>query len=54
MPFRQARPDHIETTLRDIHRESMQAIDKLGEDLKIKHLQLLLVILPDGTGQYGE
>ncbi|XP_015077849.1 protein argonaute 5-like [Solanum pennellii] len=53
VPFRQARPDHIETTLRDIHRESMQAIDKLGEDLKIKHLQLLLVILPDGTGQYG-
>lgn len=54
MPLRRAHPEQIERTLRDIHRESMQAIDKKKGEQEIKHLQLLIVVLPDGSGQYGE
>ncbi|KAH0664390.1 hypothetical protein KY284_029321 [Solanum tuberosum] len=53
VPLRRAHPEQIERTLRDIHGESMQAIDKKKGEQKIKHLQLLIVVLPDGSGQYG-
>lgn len=36
----------------DIHRESTQTLEEIGH--KGKHLQLLIIILPDVTGSYGE
>lgn len=49
--FRRAHAGQIEKTLRDIHRESMQQIDRGG--YQANYLQLLIVIVPEVSGYYG-
>ncbi|KAK9279006.1 hypothetical protein L1049_012681 [Liquidambar formosana] len=49
LPIQSAHPSQIEKALLDIHSQSTA---KLG--LKGKQLQMLIVILPDVTGSYGE
>uniref|UniRef100_A0A0E0KHH4 Piwi domain-containing protein n=1 Tax=Oryza punctata TaxID=4537 RepID=A0A0E0KHH4_ORYPU len=41
----------IEAAIRDIHRQSSEALDKQG--LTGQHLQLLIIILPEISGSYG-
>ncbi|XP_055830297.1 protein argonaute 5-like [Solanum dulcamara] len=48
---RRALAGQIEKTLGDIHRESMQEINKGNH--QAKYLQLLIVIVPDAPGYYG-
>lgn len=50
--LRRAPAGQIEKTLGDIHKESMQEINK-GKH-QAKYLQLLIVIVPDVPGYYGE
>ncbi|KAL6270621.1 hypothetical protein ACE6H2_027532 [Prunus campanulata] len=47
-PIESASPGQIEEVLKDIHRKSTQRLGHKG-----KHLQLLIIILPDVTGSYG-
>ncbi|CAL8999746.1 unnamed protein product [Prunus brigantina] len=51
LPIVSANPRQIEKVLKDIHRESTQRLEEIGH--KGKHLQLLIIILPDVTGSYG-
>ena len=45
-------PSKIERVLRDIHKQSVQRLNEMGQSSK--HLQLLIIILPDVKGSYGE
>ncbi|XP_050370063.1 protein argonaute 5 [Argentina anserina] len=51
LPVQSAHPNQIERVLRDIHKQSVQRLKEMGQT--DKHLQLLLIILPDVTGSYG-
>ncbi|XP_038990444.1 protein argonaute MEL1-like [Phoenix dactylifera] len=44
-----ARPDNMETALRDVHYQSTERLSCRG-----KHIQLLIVVLPDISGYYGK
>ncbi|KAJ1293181.1 hypothetical protein BS78_01G048200 [Paspalum vaginatum] len=46
-----AAPNHIEDTLRDVHRRATQMLAQQGPR---NQLQLLIVILPDVSGSYGK
>ncbi|XP_023519443.1 protein argonaute 5 [Cucurbita pepo subsp. pepo] len=48
-PIRAAHPNQIDTTLRGIHKDSVNILGPKG-----KSLQLLIIILPDVTGSYGK
>ncbi|GAV78026.1 PAZ domain-containing protein/Piwi domain-containing protein/DUF1785 domain-containing protein [Cephalotus follicularis] len=52
IPINSAHPGQVEKTLFDVHKHSTEKLASLG--LKDKHLQLLLIILPDASGQYGK
>ncbi|KAM7267366.1 hypothetical protein ACFE04_009532 [Oxalis oulophora] len=52
IPIRVAQPRNIVGTLGEIHRQSSAQLQQRA-DLKDKHLQLLIVILPDVSGAYG-
>lgn len=52
IPIESANPRQIEKVLKDIHRESTKRLEEIGH--KGKYLQLLIIILPDVTGSYGE
>ncbi|XP_058074962.1 protein argonaute MEL1-like [Magnolia sinica] len=51
VPIRADRPNRIEMALMDVHK---QATAKLQSGDKKKHLQLLIIILPDMSGSYGK
>ncbi|XP_052177516.1 protein argonaute 5-like [Diospyros lotus] len=51
LPISSAHPGQIEKTLSDIHSQSVERLRSLGHTGK--HLQLLIIILPDITGNYG-
>lgn len=48
---RSASPNHIENALRDVCRSTTEMLNKQGDR---KQLQLLIVILPEGSGSYGK
>lgn len=47
-----ANPNHIERALADVHKESVTKLPSMN--LPHKQLQLLVIILPDEKGSYGE
>ncbi|MCL7032526.1 hypothetical protein MKW94_004519, partial [Papaver nudicaule] len=49
--MRPGRPDQIERTLVDLHKEANSILAK--EPGQGNQLQLLIIILPDQTGSYG-
>ncbi|KAL6202913.1 hypothetical protein ACLB2K_026617 [Fragaria x ananassa] len=51
VPVQSAHPSKIERVLRDIHKQSVQRLNEMGQSSK--HLQLLIIILPDVKGSYG-
>jgi eukaryotic translation initiation factor 2C len=51
IPIRSAQGHQVEMALRDIHKQS---VAKLTESGQPGQLQLLIIILPDITGSYGE
>ncbi|TQE13298.1 hypothetical protein C1H46_001105 [Malus baccata] len=51
VPFQSAHHGQMERVLRDIHRTSIKRLEEIGQ--KGRHLQLLIVILPDVSGTYG-
>lgn len=51
IPIHSANPGQIDRALMDIHK---QCAAKLKEIEPGKQLQLLIIILPDLTGSYGE
>lgn len=51
LPVQSAHPAQIERVLRDIYKQSVQRLKEIGQS--DKHLQLLIIILPDVTGSYG-
>ncbi|KAM5584344.1 protein argonaute 5 [Rosa sericea] len=51
LPVQSAHPNQIERVLRDIHKQSVQRLEEMGQ--ASKHLQLLIIILPDVKGSYG-
>ncbi|MCL7038550.1 hypothetical protein MKW94_021371, partial [Papaver nudicaule] len=50
LPMRPGRPDQIERTLVDLHKEANSILAK--EPGQGNQLQLLIIILPDQTGSY--
>lgn len=52
MPFRQAHSRLVEKTLGDIHRESTTELARGGHP--VNYLQLLIIVVPDVPGHYGE
>lgn len=52
VPIRSAHAGQIEKTLVDIHTASTQKLATMEHQLK--HLQLLIIILPEVSGSYGE
>jgi eukaryotic translation initiation factor 2C len=53
VPIRSAHSNQVEMALRDIHRQCVQKFTEIGQAAG-KQLQLLIIILPDITGSYGE
>ncbi|KAL5209891.1 hypothetical protein ABZP36_005514 [Zizania latifolia] len=51
LDIRQARQDNLEAAIRNIHKHSVEVLDKQG--LTGQQLQLLIIILPDMSGSYG-
>ncbi|CAL9022325.1 unnamed protein product, partial [Prunus brigantina] len=51
IPKESADPEQIEEVLKNIHSKSTQRLEEIGQEKK--HLQLLIIILPDVTGSYG-
>ncbi|RXH83542.1 hypothetical protein DVH24_005795 [Malus domestica] len=49
VPFQSAHHGQMESVLRDIHRTSIKRLEEIGQ--KGRHLQLLIVILPDVGGR---
>jgi len=52
VPIRSADSNEVEIALWDIHKQCVQKFTEIGQ--AGKQLQLLIVILPDITGSYGE
>lgn len=52
LPIQSAHPNQIEKALVDVHKQSMAKLASMGQNGK--QLQLLIIILPDVTGSYGE
>ncbi|KAB2616087.1 protein argonaute 5 [Pyrus ussuriensis x Pyrus communis] len=50
LPHQSAHPGKIERVLGDIHKMSSKQLEEVGQ--KGRHLQLLIIILPDVTGSY--
>ncbi|KAL3518467.1 hypothetical protein ACH5RR_021056 [Cinchona calisaya] len=50
LPTQSAHPGQIEKTLFDIHTKSIAKLQ--DKEYAVKHLQLLIIILPDATGSY--
>ncbi|KAM7496848.1 hypothetical protein LguiA_021262 [Lonicera macranthoides] len=51
-PIHSAYRRDIENTLIEIHKESSEQLARMGH--KDKHIQLLIIILPDASGSYGK
>jgi eukaryotic translation initiation factor 2C len=52
VPIRSAHSNQVEMALRDIHKQCVPKFTEIGH--AGKQLQLLIIILPDFTGSYGE
>ncbi|BFG28423.1 hypothetical protein CerSpe_146970 [Prunus speciosa] len=51
IPIKSSKSGQIEKDLKEIHWKSTQKLEETGH--KGKHLQLLIIILPNATGSYG-
>ena len=51
IPIKPARMDRIDAVLKEIHAQAREAIARNRGS--VKHLQLLIVVLPDVKGFYG-
>lgn len=52
VPIHSAHSNRVEMALRDIQKQCVQKFTEIGQ--AGKQLQLLIIILPDITGSYGE